>query len=118
MAISLRPERLLAVIGALALAAGWAAYSIAGWQRIGPPHSTTYLLNNLATGIGTSALAVGAWTWFKWIERSPASLGGFSSVLKFFAVGNALLSVGLAINAWTLGRHSFVWHSGRWNLAL
>jgi len=93
---SLRRERVLIVVGFALVAVAWLAYTTRIWSSSPPPDRGSNLTFGLASISGYFVLAAAGWAWFRWIDRSLVVLPDMTRMLRLFAIGNLLLSIGVA----------------------
>ncbi len=95
MIYSLRRQQAVVALGFGLVAAAWLAYAAEAWSNSPPGQRGAELVFGLGSIAGYLVLAAAEWSWLRWIDRSDVVLSDMSQLLRLFALGNLLLSVGV-----------------------
>ena len=95
MIYSLRRQRALVAFGFVLVAVAWLAYTTEVWSNSPPGETGAELIFGVGSIAGYLVLAAAGWSWFRWIDRSLVVLPDMTRLLRLFAVGNLLFSIGV-----------------------
>jgi hypothetical protein len=104
---TLRRQRAIVTIGFALVAAGWLAYTTTIWSTSPRNQTGADMILGLGTITGYGVLAAAGWAWFKWIERSSASLPDMTVLLRLFAIGNLFFAIGFMAMAYDMTDWAF-----------